>query len=579
MARADSSAGQSLHAFAARFQPYFVSAAAFSLVLNVLMLVPALFMLQVFDRVLTSRSIETLVMLMVLSVGALLFMAYLDVIRARLLTAAAVSLEKLLGPRVLADMIRRNAAPGAGEALHGLRDVNALRAFLTGPGILSLFDSPWAVIYVLIIFLFHPLLGAVAFGGALVMLALGMLNEMLSRQPLEAMQLESRKAGRFADQSIANAEVARALGMVESLARGWESHSRKGLENQLQANRAASVLTSTTRFMRQFLQVAMLAAGAWLVIEQMATAGVMIAATILLGRALAPVETAIAGWKGLVDARSAYGRLNQMLAAEPRDEAITELPAPKGALSVERAIFGFRGQERPVIKQVSFRLGAGNALAIVGPSAAGKSTLARLIVGLWKPLSGTVRLDNSDIAAWPRQRLGPYVGYLPQDVELFAGTVSQNIARMGEVDSAAVVEAAKWANVHEMILRLPQGYDTPIGEGGAFLSAGQRQRVALARALYGKPCLVVLDEPNSNLDAEGETALIEAIRRMKTEGVTLVIVTHRGRLLTIMDLILVLQDGVIEKLGPPSEVLARLAQRAAEGQPGVVAGQIQPKSS
>ena len=579
MARADSPAAPSLHAFAARFQPYFVSAAAFSLVLNVLMLVPALFMLQVFDRVLTSRSIETLVMLMVLSVGALLFMAYLDVIRARLLTAAAVSLEKLLGPRVLADMIRRNAAPGAGEALHGLRDVNALRAFLTGPGILSLFDSPWAVIYVLIIFLFHPLLGAVALSGALIMFALGMLNEKLSRQPLEAMQLESRKAGRFADQSIANAEVARALGMVESLARGWEGHSRKGLENQLQANRAGSVLTSTTRFMRQFLQVAMLAAGAWLVIEQAATAGVMIAATILLGRALAPVETAIAGWKGLVDARSAYARLNQILAAEPRDEGLTKLPAPKGALSVERAIFGFRGQERPVIKQVSFRLSVGNALAIVGPSAAGKSTLARLIVGLWKPLSGTVRLDNADIAAWPRARLGPYVGYLPQDVELFAGTVSQNIARMGEVDSAAVVEAAKWANVHEMILRLPQGYDTPIGEGGAFLSAGQRQRVALARALYGKPCLVVLDEPNSNLDAEGETALIEAIRRMKAESVTLVVVTHRGRLLTVMDQILVLHDGVIEKLGPPAEVLARLGQRAAEGQPGVVAGQIQPKSS
>jgi len=546
-------------------------------VLNVLMLVPALFMLQVFDRVLTSRSIETLVMLAVLSVGALLFMAYLDVIRARLLTAAAVSLERLLGPRILADMIRRNAAPGAGEALHGLRDVNSLRVFLTGPGILSLFDAPWVVIYVLIIFLFHPLLGVVALLGALIMFGLGMLNEKLSRHPLEAMQLESRKAGRFADQSIANAEVARALGMVESLARGWEAHSRKGLENQLQANRAASVLTSSTRFMRQLLQVAMLAAGAWLVIEQMTTSGVMIAATILLGRALAPVETAIAGWKGLVDARSAYARLNQILAAEPRDEAVTELPAPKGELAVERAIFGFRGQERPVIKQVSFRLNAGQALAIVGPSAAGKSTLARLIVGLWKPLSGTVRLDNSDISSWPRQRLGPYVGYLPQDVELFAGTVSQNIARMGEVNSTAVVEAGNWAGVHEMVLRLPQGYDTPIGEGGAFLSAGQRQRVALARALYGSPRLVVLDEPNSNLDAEGEGALIEAIRRMKAEGVTLVIVTHRSRLLTVMDQILVLHDGAVQKMGPPSEVLARLA-RSPAGQPAVVAGQIQPKT-
>jgi PrtD family type I secretion system ABC transporter len=577
MARADTPSTPSLHAFAARFRPYFVSAAGFSLVLNVLMLVPALFMLQVFDRVLTSRSIETLIMLVVLSVGALLFMAYLDVIRARLLTAAAVSLEKVLGPRVLADMIRRNAAPGTGEALHGLRDVNSLRAFLTGPGILSLFDSPWVVIYLLIIFLFHPVLGMVALVGAIIMFSLGMLNEKLSRAPLEAMQLESRKAGRFADQSIANAEVARALGMVESLAKGWEGYSRKGLENQLQANRAASVLTSTSRFMRQFLQVAMLGTGAWLVIEQAATSGVMIAATILLGRALAPVETAIAGWKGLVDARSAYARLNQVLAAEPRDEAITQLPAPKGELAVERAIFGFRGQERPVIKQVSFRLSAGQALAIVGPSAAGKSTLARLIVGLWKPLSGTVRLDNSDISSWPRQRLGPYVGYLPQDVELFAGTVSQNIARMGEVNSTAVVEAGKWAGVHEMVLHLPQGYDTPIGEGGAFLSAGQRQRVALARALYGSPRLVVLDEPNSNLDAEGEGALIEAIRRMKAEGVTLVIVTHRSRLLTVMDQILVLHEGAVQKMGPPSEVLARLA-RSPAGQPAVVAGQIQPKT-
>ena len=578
MARPDSSAGPSLHAFAARFQPYFVSAAGFSLVLNLLMLVPALFMLQVFDRVLTSRSIETLIMLGVLSVGALLFMAYLDVIRARLLTAAAVSLEKNLGPRVLADMIRRNAAPGAGEAPYGLRDVNSLRMFLTGPGILSLFDAPWAVIYVLIIFLFHPLLGAIALGGALAMLGLGVLNEKLSRQPLEAMQLEARTAGRFADQSITNAEVARALGMVESLARGWEFNNRKVLESQLQANRASSVLTGATRFLRQFLQVAMLAAGAWLVIEQTATAGVMIAATILLGRALAPVETTIAGWKGLVDARSAYGRLNQMLATEPRDKEITELPPPVGELAVERAIFGFRGQERPVIKQVSFKLNAGQALAIVGPSAAGKSTLARLIVGLWKPLSGNVRLDNADIFSWPRERLGPYVGYLPQDVELFAGTVSQNIARMGEVNSTAVVEAAKWAGVHEMILRLPQGYDTTIGRSIDFLSAGQRQRVALARALYGDPRLVVLDEPNSNLDSEGEGALIESIRRMKAKGVTLVVVTHRSRLLTVMDQILVLNDGVIERMGPPSEVLARLS-RSPAGQPAaVVAGQIQPKS-
>ena len=560
-----------------RFRPFFLSAAGFSLLVNLLLLAPALFMLQVFDRVLTSRSMETLIMLFVLVIGALLVMAYLDMIRSRLLTAAAVTLEKRLGPRVLAEMIRRSAAPGGSDAMHGLRDVSTLRAFLTGPGILAVFDAPWVPVYVVIIFLFHPWLGILALVGALALFLLAIANEKMSRLPLEAMQAESRRAGRFAEQGIVNAEVARALGMVNGLARGWETHSRKGLEHQLQASRAGSLLTSTTRFLRQALQILMLAAGAYLVIEQHTTSGVMIAATLLLSRALAPVESAIAGWKGMVDARSAYARLRKLLEPDGYAEAVTELPAPAGDIQVERAVFGFRGQDRPVIKQISFEVPAGQALAIVGPSAAGKSTLARLIVGLWKPSIGVVRLDGADISSWPRDRLGPHVGYLPQDVELFAGTVSQNIARMGEVDSAAVIEASREANVHDLILRLPQGYDTPIGEGGAFLSAGQRQRIALARALYGRPRLVVLDEPNSNLDGEGETALIEAIRRLKADGATLIVVTHRSKLLTSMDRILVLRDGAIEKLGPPAEIFAAAARRAADAQPSVVAGQILPR--
>ena len=561
-----------------RFRPFFLAAAGFSLIVNLLLLAPALFMLQVFDRVLTSRSMETLIMLFVLVVGALLFMAYLDMIRSRLLTAAAVTLEKRLGPRVLAEMIKRSAAPGGGDAMHGLRDVNSLRAFLTGPGILAIFDAPWVPVYVVIIFLFHPWLGMLAFAGALTLFALAFANEKMSRRPLEAMQVESRRAGRFAEQGIVNAEVARALGMVDGLARGWEGHSRKGLEHQLKASRAGSMLTSLTRFLRQALQITMLATGAYLVIDQQTTSGVMIAATLLLSRALAPVESAIAGWKGMVDARSAYARLQNLFEPDGRPEAATELPAPKGSVVVERMVFGFRGQDRPVIKQISFDVPAGQSLAIVGPSAAGKSTLARLIVGLWKPAVGVVRLDGADISSWPRERLGPYVGYLPQDVELFAGTVSQNIARMGEVDSAAVIDAARQANVHDLILRLPQGYDTPIGEGGAFLSAGQRQRVALARALYGKPRLVVLDEPNSNLDGEGETALIEAIHQLKAQSVTVIIVTHRGKLLTSMDRILVLRDGTIEKLGPPAEIFASVARRAPDTQSSVVAGQILPRS-
>jgi PrtD family type I secretion system ABC transporter len=562
--------------FAARFRPFFVSAALFSLVINILMLVPALFMLQVYDRVITSRSTETLVMLGVVTVAALLFMAYLDVIRARLLAGAAVALEKKLGPRMLADMVRRGIVPGARDSLHGLRDVAALRAFLTGPGIVALFDAPWVPMYVVIIFMFHSLLGGIAIFGAIVLLLIAWLNEKTSRQPLEAMQLEARKAGRFADQSIANAEAAGALGMIENLTRGWEALSRAGLKHQLEANRSTSALSSLSRFMRQFLQTAVLAAGAWLVIEQQASSGVMIAAAILLGRALAPIEQAIAGWKSLVDARASYARLDRALATEPVP-AKTELPPPTGELVLERVVFGFLGRERPLIKGVSFALAPGQALAIVGPSAAGKSTLARLIIGVWPAMSGVVRLDGADIGSWRRERLAPHVGYLPQDVELFAGTVSENIARMGTVDSEAVIRAAQRANAHDMILRLPLGYDTPIGEGGSFLSAGQRQRVGLARALYGNPKLVVLDEPNSNLDSEGEAALIEAMRQLKQDGVTVVVVTHRPALLAVADKIMLLRDGAIEKLGTLAEIFGPMRPRSAEPSTAILSGSVAAK--
>jgi ATP-binding cassette subfamily C exporter for protease/lipase/ATP-binding cassette subfamily C protein EexD len=530
----------------------------------------------VYDRVITSRSVETLVMLLVVTVAALIFMSYLDMIRARLLAGAAVALEKLLGPRVLADMVRRGIVPGARDSLYGLRDVGALRTFLTGPGIVALFDAPWVPIYVVVITLFHPLLGAIALFGGMALLAIAWLNEKMSRKPLEATQLEARKAGRFADQSIANAEVAGALGMIDNLKAGWEKLSHRGLKHQLEASRSASALSSLSRFLRQFLQTVTLAAGAWLVIEQQATSGVMIAAAILLGRALAPIEQAIAGWKSLVEARAAYGRLDKALTAEP-SSAATELPAPTGALSVERVVFGFRGQERPIIKGVSFDLAPGEVLAIVGPSAAGKSTLARLIVGVWPPASGSVRLDGADIARWPHERLGPHIGYLPQNVELFAGTVSENIARMGEVDSEAVIRAAQRANAHEMILRLPHGYDTPIGEGGSFLSAGQRQRVALARALYGNPKLIVLDEPNSNLDTDGETALIEAVRELKAENVTVVLITHRTTLLAAADKVMLVRDGAVEKLGAINEILGPMRPHPASAPATILTGSVTAK--
>jgi len=564
--------------FIAQFRAYFLWAAFFSLVINVLMLAPALFMLQVFDRVVSSRSTETLVMLFVLTLFALLCMAYLDAIRARLLARAAIRLEKVLGPRVLASMLRQSAHANRTLSLHGLRDVNALRAFLTGPGIIAIFDAPWVPLFIALIYVFHPLLGTVALGGALLLLALTVLNEKLSRRSLEAMQTDARAAGRFVDQSLGNAEVVGALGMVGNVTQDWREKSDKVLQSQYEANQIGSFLSSTTRFLRQMLQVVMLAAGAWLTIEQHATTGVMIAATIILGRALAPVEALIAGWKSLVEARGAYDRLATVIASESGAPDPMDLPPPKGALAVDNLVFGFRGQDLPIIRRVSFELAPGTSLAIVGPSAAGKSTLARLLVGVWHPNSGAVRLDGADIRSWPRERLGPYIGYLPQNVEIFGGTVSQNIARMGAVDSEEVIKAATRANAHEMILALPQGYDTPVGEGGTLLSAGQRQRLALARALYGNPSLVVLDEPNSNLDTVGEAALADAMRQLKAAGATLVVITHRLPLLSVVDKVMVLLHGAVEKFGTLADVLPRSSQApAADAAQSVVAGKFAPR--
>jgi PrtD family type I secretion system ABC transporter len=560
--------------FLARFWPFFLYAGLFSLFINLLLLVPALYMLQVFDRVLLSRSDETLVVLTAGAVIALGIMMLLDMLRARLLASAGLALDRLLGPRVLSGLMVNARTPGAGEYVHGLRDVGALRGFLTGTGILSLFDAPWLPVYLLVIFLFHPLLGVVASAGAAILVLLAFLNEKLTRRPLEELQAEQRRAGRFIDAGLRNAEVVNALGMAPAVTERWQKLNHEVLLRQAGASRVGGSFSSATRFMRQLVQVVMLGTGAWLVIDLHVTSGVMIAATILLGRALAPVETLIAGWKSMVDARSAYGRLEALLGKPEQEASSTQLPAPAGLVSAERVVFQIRGQERPILKGVSFQLAGGESLGIIGPSGSGKSTLARLIVGVWKPVSGNVRLDGADVAAWPRERLGPYLGYLPQDVELFAGSVADNIARMGEVDSEAVVQAARRAQAHDMILRLPRGYDTEIGEGGTVLSGGQRQRIALARALYGQPRLVVLDEPNSNLDGEGEEALMRALVSLKQEGTTLILITHRPSLLASIDKVLVLREGAVETFGSRAEVIAKVTRGSM---PAAVAGAVVPR--
>ena len=543
----------------AGLRPFFVYAGVFSLAINLLLLGPTLYMLQVFDRVLASRSEETLVVLTVAVAIALFGMSLLEALRSRLLAAAGAALDRRLGPPVLDGLLAQAAKAGGAEYVHGLRDVGTLRSVLTGQGVLSLYDVPWLPLFLFIIFLFHPLLGVVAVAGALVMGLLAIMNERMTRQPLERAQTQARRAGRLIDANLRNAEVTAALGMLPAVTRHWMALNDTALRAQMQATNLGGSFTAATKFMRQFIQVAMLAMGAWLVIDQHVTSGIMIAGTILLSRALAPVESLIASWRGLVEARSAWGRLSKLLEKSDVSKA-TKLPEPKGALKVERAVFAIKNVERPILRGVSFELPAGETLGIIGPSASGKSTLARLIVGVWKPASGAVRLDGADVAAWPRAELGPYVGYVPQDVELFGGSVAQNIARMDEPDATRVVQAAQDALVHELILRLPKGYDTEIGDGGSALSPGQRQRIALARALYGTPRLVVLDEPNANLDREGEEALLAALQRLRKEAVTVVLIAHRPSLLVSADKLLLLREGNVDLFGSRAEVMARVTR-------------------
>jgi PrtD family type I secretion system ABC transporter len=542
--------------------PLLVYAGLFSLVVNLLLLVPPLYMLQLFDRVISSRSEETLVMLTLAAGVALAMMALLDAVRARLFLGCGVALERKLGPRVLDALLARlNRSGGAAQAA-SLRDVATLRGFLTGPAVLALFDTPWLPIFLALIWLFHPLLGAVALGGAVAMLVIAALNERFTRRSLERAQEEGRRAGHFVEASLRNAEAVSALGMQGALSRRWSALNDRMLLEQIDATSSGSSFSALTKFARQAIQMLMLGAGAYLVITQRATPGVMLAATIVLGRALQPVEMLVASWRVLIEARAAWNRLEALLDAEPARAKPTELPAPAGELSVERVVFKLTDAQRPTLQGVSFALRAGESLGLIGPTAAGKSTLARLIVGVWRPAAGAVRLDGADVAAWPREQLARHIGYLPQSVELFPGTVAENIARLGEPDSEAVMRASRRSHTHEMILRLPEGYDTQVGDGGHRLAPGQRQRIALARALYGEPKLVVLDEPNSDLDVDGEHALLQALHDLKRDHVTVVVIAHRPSLLAGVDKLLVLKEGAMELFGPRAEIMARVTRIA-----------------
>ena len=537
------------------YKSILISVGCFTALINVLMLVPSIYMLQVYDRVLSSQNETTLAMLSLMVVGFFVFIGLLEVVRSFIVIRIGSQLERRFNLRVYQAAFERNLFKGEGNAGQSLGDLTHIRQFVTGPALFAFFDAPWFPVYLFVIYLFNVWLGVLATAGALLLIALACLNEYMTKKPLGEAAGFSQQSSQLATSHLHNAETIQAMGMLGSLRKRWfQVHSRfLGLQNQ--ASDTGAVISSLSKTLRLCLQSLVLGLGALLVIKGDMTAGMMIAGSILMGRVLSPIDQLIAVWKQWSGAKLAYRRLDALLQAFPPSDDAMALPAPKGQITFEQVSAGPPGQRAATLHMVNFNLAAGEVLGVLGASGSGKSTLARVLVGVWPTLGGTVRLDGADIHRWNRDQLGPYIGYLPQDIELFSGSIAENIARFSEADAQKVVAAAQQAGVHEMILRLPQGYDTQLGEDGSGLSGGQKQRVALARAMYGTPSLVVLDEPNSNLDTVGEAALASAIAQLKAQGTTVVLVTHRSSVLAQADKLLVLNEGRLQAFGPSQDVL------------------------
>jgi ATP-binding cassette subfamily C protein len=549
--------GAELASVLRRSRSAFLGVALLSSLINVLMLTGPLFMLQVYDRVLPSHNIPTLIGLAILVAALLLFQGILDAIRGRVLLRIGGALDDELAGRTYDAVARLPLKKRTGgDGLQPVRDLDQIRNFLGSPGPSAIFDLPWMPLYVGICFLFHPLIGIAATIGALILIVMTIIAEAVTRTPAKAAVGFAAKRHAFLESSRRNAEVIRAMGMGGAMLARFSAISDDYLRNHQGASDRAGTLAAFSRVLRLLLQSFVLGLGAYLVINQQATPGIIIASAILTSRALGPVELAIANWKNFVAARQAYRRLSELLASLPQDKSPLPLPKPESTLSVEGVSAAQPSGQRIILQDVTFALKAGEGLGIVGPSAAGKSSLARLIVGVWQPVRGKVRLDGAALDQWSPESLGRHIGYLPQDVELFDGTIAENISRFAaNPDADAIIGAAQASGVHELVVRLPEGYETPIGEAGAALSAGQRQRVALARALYGDPFLIVLDEPNSNLDTEGEEALIAAISNVRSRGGMVVVIAHRASVLAAVDQVLVLRQGRQQAFGPRDEVL------------------------
>ena len=546
----------------------FIMVGLFSMFINILMLVPPLYMLQLYDRVLGSRSQDTLIMLTLIVVVLFITMGLLEVVRSRVLVRVGNKLDSMLSQRIFDSLFElERKAPGRSSSMP-LNDLTQVRQFMTGNGLFAFFDAPWMPIYIIVLFIFHPAFGFFAIFAAIVLVGITIANEYSTKDKLAEANNLSRASTIYVDSNIRNAEVVNAMGMRNNISKVWADKYYGFLNAQNIASDSAGVWSNLSKSLRVMFQSLILGLGAYLAINMEVTPGMMIAASIIMGRALAPLDLIIGSWKGFSSARSSYERIEGLLNDFPKDKEYMQLPAPKGEITLENVVVIPPSGTVPSLKGISMTIEKGDVVGIIGPSAAGKSSLARVMLGLWPLSNGVARIDKADISQWDREDLGKYVGYLPQDIELFEGTVSQNIARFGEVEPEKVVEAASKAGVHEMILKLNEGYDTKIGPGGASLSGGQRQRIGLARALYNNPVFVVLDEPNSNLDDVGEAALVEAIKTLRAGGTTVVIITHRTNVLQATNKLALINNGVLELYGNTNDVLNAIAQKqqAAAGQ-------------
>lgn len=553
------------------FRNEFLMVGVFSMLANVLMLTPTLYMLQVYDRVMSSQSELTLLVMSLLTLALFAVMAFAEWLRSRVLVHAGVRLDERLGTQVFNASFESYLNQTGTPPARSFGDLLQVRQFLTGNGIFAFFDAPWAPIYMGVLFLLHPRLGALGLLFALIQVMLAWYGHRHTLAPSEAAVAANSEAGAFLQSKLRNAEVIESMGMLGNLRQRWSQRHSAAMAQGTQAQALTQRVMAWSKFIRYSQQSLALGAGALLVIDGQLSPGGMIAANVLMSRALGPIDQIVSGWRGFIGAAAAFGRLEKLLLGFPAREPALVGRAAQGQLDLRDVVASVAGRSKPILQNVSLSLSPGTVLVVLGPSGAGKSTLARVLMGVWPDVRGEVLLDGQPIGERDRAELGPHLGYLPQDIELFEGTLAENIARFGKLDSARVIEAARCTGLHDMILRFPKGYDTPIGEAGALLSGGQRQRIGLARAVYGDPALIVLDEPNANLDEAGEAALVKTVLNMKAKGRTIVLITHRPGILAVADRLLLLQDGKVQAEGPRDAVIAALRAAAKPVSTGAAA--------